>query len=100
MDLFYLLSNISSLVNVKWYIGKDLRPLSHKSLTRVTEGVPFNDTSDFRLQIVEYGEAILGDNLLGVQVGNEPDLYSAYAFYPTIPARHSPAMFQSPAPQL
>ncbi|KAJ7640830.1 glycoside hydrolase family 79 protein [Mycena polygramma] len=61
MDLFYLLSNISSLVNVHWYIG-----------------VPFNDTSDFRLQIVEFGEAILGDHLLGVQVGNEPDLYSAH----------------------
>ncbi|KAF7344500.1 hypothetical protein MSAN_01931900 [Mycena sanguinolenta] len=58
MDLFYLLSNISSLVNVKWYIG-----------------VPFNDTSDFRFQIVEYSEAILGDNLIGIQVGNEPDLY-------------------------
>ncbi|KAF7360487.1 hypothetical protein MVEN_00779400 [Mycena venus] len=40
--------------------------------------VPFNDTSDFRFQIVEFGEAILGDNLLGVQVGNEPDLYSAH----------------------
>ncbi|KAJ7266877.1 glycoside hydrolase superfamily [Mycena haematopus] len=61
MDLFYLLSNISALVNVKWYVG-----------------VPFNDTSDFRFQIVEYGEAILGDNLIGVQVGNEPDLYSAH----------------------
>ncbi|KAJ7037927.1 glycoside hydrolase family 79 protein [Mycena alexandri] len=61
MDLFYMLSNISALVNVKWYIG-----------------VPFNDTSDFRLQIVEYGEAVLGDNLLGIQVGNEPDLYSAH----------------------
>ncbi|KAJ7204663.1 glycoside hydrolase family 79 protein [Mycena pura] len=62
MDLFYLLSNISSFVNVKWYVG-----------------MPFNETSDFRFQIVEYGEAILGENLLGVQVGNEPDLYVAYA---------------------
>ncbi|KAJ7064929.1 glycoside hydrolase family 79 protein [Mycena amicta] len=61
MDMFYLLSNISSLVNARWYIG-----------------MPFNDTSDFRFQIVEYGEAILGDNLLGVQVGNEPDLYTAH----------------------
>ncbi|KAK7044575.1 glycoside hydrolase superfamily [Favolaschia claudopus] len=61
MDLFYLLSNISSLVNVKWYIG-----------------VPFNDTSAFRFQIVEFGEAVLGDNLLGIQVGNEPDLYAAH----------------------
>ncbi|KAJ7923331.1 glycoside hydrolase family 79 protein [Mycena leptocephala] len=61
MDLFYMLSNISSLVNVKWYVG-----------------VPFNDTSNFRLQIVEHSEAILGDNLLGIQVGNEPDLYVAH----------------------
>jgi hypothetical protein len=60
-DLFYLLANISSFVNVHWYVG-----------------VPFNDTSDFRFQIVEYSEAILGDHLLGVQVGNEPDLYSAH----------------------
>lgn len=43
------------------------------------EGVTFNDTSNFRLQIVEHSEAILGDNLLGIQVGNEPDLYVAYA---------------------
>ncbi|KAJ6612683.1 glycoside hydrolase family 79 protein [Mycena sp. CBHHK59/15] len=61
MDLFYLLANISALVDVKWYVG-----------------VPFNDTSDFRFQIVEYGEAVLGDNLLGIQVGNEPDLYAAH----------------------
>ncbi|KAJ7742690.1 glycoside hydrolase family 79 protein [Mycena maculata] len=67
MDLFYLLANISSHVNVHWYLGK----FSATS-------VPFNDTSDFRLQIVEYGEAILGDHLLGIQVGNEPDLYAAH----------------------
>ncbi|KAJ7691770.1 glycoside hydrolase family 79 protein [Mycena rosella] len=60
MDLFYLLSNISSFVNVKWYIGK---------FELFSIRVPFNDTSDFRLQIVEYSEAVLGDNLLGVQVG-------------------------------
>ncbi|KAJ7359116.1 glycoside hydrolase family 79 protein [Mycena albidolilacea] len=61
MDLFYVLANISSLVNVKWYIG-----------------MPFNDTANLRFQIVEYGEAILGDNLIGVQVANEPDLYAAH----------------------
>jgi len=38
-----------------------------------------NDTSHLRLQIAEVGEAILGDNLLGLQVGNEPDLYGRYA---------------------
>ncbi|KAF7325343.1 hypothetical protein MVEN_02635000 [Mycena venus] len=57
MDLFYLLSNISSLVNVKWYIGKFPALCSpSSSLARQSSG----------------------DNLLGVQVGNEPDLYSAH----------------------
>jgi hypothetical protein len=50
-DVFYMLANISALVNTKWYLG-----------------VPFNDTSNLRLGIVQSGEAILGDNLLGLQV--------------------------------
>ncbi|PPQ73631.1 hypothetical protein CVT26_010622 [Gymnopilus dilepis] len=58
-DLLYMLRNVSDLVNVRWYLG-----------------VPFNDTSNFRLQIVEQGQAILGDYLIGLQVGNEPDLYA------------------------
>lgn len=62
-DILYLLSNISALVNTKWYLG-----------------VPLNDTSNLRLAIAEYGERILGDNLLGLQVGNEPDLYARYVF--------------------
>lgn len=41
-------------------------------------GIPFIDTANFRLQIAEYGEAILGDKLLGLQAGNEPDLYASY----------------------
>ncbi|KAG9217951.1 glycoside hydrolase family 79 protein [Pleurotus ostreatus PC15] len=60
MDLFYIMSNISSLVNVKWYLG-----------------IPFNDTN-FDLRISEYGQAILGDNLLALQAGNEPDLYARH----------------------
>ncbi|KAL7278756.1 hypothetical protein ACG7TL_007763 [Trametes sanguinea] len=60
-EILYLLSNISSLVNVKWYLG-----------------VPLNDTSELHLEIVEWGERILGDNLLGFQVGNEPDLYQRH----------------------
>lgn len=57
----YLLRNASSFVNIKWYLG-----------------VPFNNTEDIHLQIVESGEQILGDTLLGYQVGNEPDLYAKY----------------------
>ena len=55
----YLLANISSLVNVKWYLG-----------------VPLNDSQNLALEIAQYGEQILGDNLIGLQVGNEPDLYA------------------------
>jgi hypothetical protein len=66
LDLLYMLRNVSDLVNVRWYLG-----------------VPFNDTSDFRLQIVEQGSAILGDYLIGLQVGNEPDLYASHGLRPT-----------------
>lgn len=63
-EIIYMLGNISALANIKWYLG-----------------VPFNDTANLRLQIAEVGEAVLGDNLLGLQVGNEPDLYSAYVSF-------------------
>jgi hypothetical protein len=62
-----MLRNISSLVNVRWYLG-----------------VPFNDTSNFRLAIVEQGQQILGDYLIGLQVGNEPDLYAAHGHRPSV----------------
>ncbi|KAL0954378.1 hypothetical protein HGRIS_003363 [Hohenbuehelia grisea] len=57
-QLLYMMSNISSLTNVRWYLG-----------------IPLNETANLRLQIAEVGEPILGDNLLGWQIGNEPDLY-------------------------
>ncbi|PIL25780.1 hypothetical protein GSI_11530 [Ganoderma sinense ZZ0214-1] len=60
-ELLYLLANVSSLVNAKWYLG-----------------IPMNDTTHLRLQIAELGDAILGDNVLGYQVGNEPDLYASH----------------------
>ncbi|KAH9929433.1 glycoside hydrolase family 79 protein [Fomitopsis serialis] len=60
-ELLYMLSNVSALINVNWWLG-----------------IPFNDTSNWRLDIAETGEAILGDRLLGFQVGNEPDLYALH----------------------
>lgn len=39
-------------------------------------GIPLNDTSNLRLGIAEAGETILGDKLIGFQVGNEPDQYA------------------------
>ena len=35
-----------------------------------------NVTTNLRLGIAQVSEAVLGDNLLGLQLGNEPDLYS------------------------
>jgi hypothetical protein len=65
-DVFHMLNNISALVNTKWYLG-----------------IPFNDTANLRLGIVSVGEAILGDNLLAFQAGNEPDLYGGHGARPT-----------------
>ncbi|KAG6856827.1 hypothetical protein H0H87_000304 [Tephrocybe sp. NHM501043] len=56
-ELFYLVKGISSLINVGWYFG-----------------IPFNDTN-WRLQVAEKAQSILGDRLLGLQAGNEPDYY-------------------------
>ncbi|KAF9033112.1 hypothetical protein BJ165DRAFT_1515715 [Panaeolus papilionaceus] len=61
VDMFYIASNISSLVNVKWFLG-----------------IPFNDSVNWRLDIAEYGQEILGNNLLGLQAGNEPDFYEQF----------------------
>ncbi len=58
-EILYLLSNISSLLNVKWYLG-----------------VPLNDSQNLALDIALWGQQILGDSLLGLQIGNEPDLYA------------------------
>lgn len=43
-------------------------------------GIPFNDTN-WRLAIAEYGQSILGDKLVGMQAGNEPDLYQRCVFF-------------------
>ncbi|KAH9942088.1 glycoside hydrolase family 79 protein [Amylocystis lapponica] len=64
-DMIYLLGNVSALVDVNWWLG-----------------IPFNDTSNLRLQIAELGEGILGDRVLGFQVGNEPDLYANHGHRP------------------
>ncbi|KAJ4489869.1 glycoside hydrolase family 79 protein [Lentinula aciculospora] len=61
-DLLYMMRNISDFVNVRWFVG-----------------IPFNDSSDFRLEIAQSAQEILGDYLIGVQAGNEPDLYAAHS---------------------
>ncbi|KAI0341171.1 glycoside hydrolase family 79 protein [Trametopsis cervina] len=64
-ELLYMMANISSLLNVKWFLG-----------------VPFNDTVHINLDIVEKGEEIIGQHLLGYQVSNEPDLYAKHFHRP------------------
>jgi hypothetical protein len=60
IDFLYMMGNISSfLPELGWYLG-----------------IPFNQTDPFRLHIAELGQSILGDNLIGLQAGNEPDFYA------------------------
>lgn len=74
--MFYIASNISSLLNVKWFLGESSgEPVFPYNYNKQHLGIPFNDTQEWRLAIAEHGQAILGDNLLGLQAGNEPDLY-------------------------
>ncbi|KAI0370682.1 hypothetical protein BV20DRAFT_1071415 [Pilatotrama ljubarskyi] len=78
-DLLYMLGNVSSLVNAKWYLGEYSHSFKAQSSQELyPKGIPFNDTSNWRLAIAEQAEEILGDNLLGFQAGNEPDLYGAH----------------------
>ncbi|KAF9228223.1 glycoside hydrolase family 79 protein [Gyrodon lividus] len=64
-EIIKMMAEISALTNVRWFLG-----------------VPFNDTQHWRLQIAEVGESLLGDYLIGLQAGNEPDLYSRHGHRP------------------
>ena len=60
MDLFYVMKQISTLVPAKWFFG-----------------IPFValDADGNAGLIMTNVMSILGDNLLGLQLANEPDLY-------------------------
>jgi hypothetical protein len=47
-------------------------------------GIPFVNAQNVSLAIVEHGQSILGNHLLGFQAGNEPDLYSAHGHRPSV----------------
>jgi len=79
-----MLSNVSSLVNAKWYLGTTLRRYMTSLLTFFDLGIPFNETDHFRLDIAQYGESILGDNLIGLQVGETPDTYASKGVRPYV----------------
>jgi hypothetical protein len=54
------------------------------SLKLIITGIPFFNTTPFSLEIVEEGQQILGNYLLGFQAGNEPDLYAAHGHRPSV----------------
>ncbi|KAK2460443.1 hypothetical protein APHAL10511_007608 [Amanita phalloides] len=60
-DLIFMLGNISRFTNIRWFLG-----------------IPFNATNPFRLDIVHTSQAVLGDHLIGLQAGNEPDFYAEF----------------------
>ncbi|KAJ7064676.1 hypothetical protein C8F01DRAFT_771741 [Mycena amicta] len=64
-DLLYLMRNISSFVNVHWFLG-----------------IPWFVTTPFDTAIVSAADNILGDYLLGLQAGNEPDMYTLHGHRP------------------
>ncbi|KAJ7064883.1 hypothetical protein C8F01DRAFT_1128585 [Mycena amicta] len=64
-DLLYMMRNISSFVNVHWFMG-----------------IPWFTTQPFALDIVTKSQEILGDYLLGLQAGNEPDMYNLHQHRP------------------
>ena len=42
------------------------------------QGIPFFDLTNPNLDLALAGQQILGENLIGIQVGNEPDLYVSH----------------------
>lgn len=64
-EILYMMSNISSFVNVEWYVG-----------------IPFKRAQENYLEIAKRAQQILGQKLLGIQAGNEPDLYQRHGHRP------------------
>ena len=60
------------------------------SLKLINTGIPFFNTTPFALEIVEQGQEILGNYLLGFQAGNEPDLYAAHGHRPSVSSLYIP----------
>ncbi|KAG8988917.1 hypothetical protein FRB90_002499, partial [Tulasnella sp. 427] len=63
LDLFYAMASISKLVKANWFFG-----------------IPFIsvDSDGNAGLVVQYSRQILGSNLLGLQLANEPDLYGPH----------------------
>lgn len=61
-ELLYVMSNVSSLLNVEWYFGLSF---NETSVSNLNDNVPV---------VTEWTQRILGNNLRGLALGNEPDM--------------------------
>jgi hypothetical protein len=69
-----MLGNISALVETSWYLGMCFQRMALVRQPKLSPlGIPFNDTTNFRLGIAQLGLSVLGDRLIGLQAGNEPE---------------------------
>ncbi|CAE6486676.1 unnamed protein product [Rhizoctonia solani] len=59
-DLFHAMASISGLVRAEWYVG-----------------LPFLNTT-YIPAVAQAAQDILGSNLVGLQLGNEPDVYPSH----------------------
>jgi len=76
--MFVMCNKISEFVNIKWFLG-----------------IPFNDSVNWRLAIVEEGQTIMGDNLAGLQAANEPDFYPMCVHPSQCPSDQKPLLIPS-----
>ena len=58
-------------------------PICHGTFITYS-AIPFNSTAHPRLEIADYGQAILDNHLLGLQVGDQPDLYATQGLRPYV----------------
>lgn len=61
-ELLYIMANVSSLVNVEWFFGLSF---NETSVSTLNPNVPV---------AAEWIQRILGGNLRGLAMGNEPDM--------------------------
>ena len=72
------------MLNGFWVCSLHISKHPKKVLTFFSKqplGIPFNDSVNWRLTIAEKSQQILGDNLLGLQAGNEPDFYAMFVSF-------------------
>lgn len=89
-ELLYTMSNITSLLGTSWYVARvlPLKPAHEVCLypkLRRFFGLqfdqPYNDSN--AMIVAETIESVLGDHLVSLQLGNEPDLYADHLRRPS-----------------